>query len=190
MPGLALVFAPLTFLVGPVAAYNVAAVLMPALAAWTAFLLCRYLTGAVVPSLVGGYVFGFSSYEIEHAGRGHLNLTSIFLVPLAALVVLRYLDGRIGERGVVVRLAPLVAFQLLISTEVALTFTLALALALAPVPRVRPGQARGGVRPPVPLGRRRLRAGGAAGRRLPRVPRSRDSARAATTRRDGSSPTG
>jgi hypothetical protein len=130
VPGLALVFAPLTFLVGPVAAYNVAAVLMPALAAWTAFLLCRYLTGAAVPSLVGGYLFGFSSYEIEHAGRGHLNLTSIFLVPLAALVVLRYLDGRIGDRGVVVRLAPLVAFQLLISTEVALTFTLALALAL------------------------------------------------------------
>ena len=130
VPGLALVFAPLTFLVGPVAAYNVAAVLMPALAAWTAFLLCRYLTGAVVPSLVGGYCSGSRATRSSTPARGHLNLTSIFLVPLAALVVLRYLDGRIGERGVVVRLAPLVAFQLLISTEVALTFTLALALAL------------------------------------------------------------
>ena len=31
-------------LAGPVVSYNVAALLMPALAAWTAFLLCRYLT--------------------------------------------------------------------------------------------------------------------------------------------------
>ena len=35
-PGLALVFAPLTMLVGPVAAFNVAILLEPAFAAWTA----------------------------------------------------------------------------------------------------------------------------------------------------------
>ena len=59
VPGLALLFSPLTLTVGPVAAYDVAAVLMPGLAAWTMFVLCRYLTGSVWPSLVGGYLFGF-----------------------------------------------------------------------------------------------------------------------------------
>ncbi len=61
VPGLAIPFVPLTWLFGPVASYNVAALLLPAAAAWTAFLLCRYLTGALWPSLVGGYLFGFSA---------------------------------------------------------------------------------------------------------------------------------
>ena len=57
IPGLALLFAPVTLLAGAIVAYDVAAVLLPALAAWTAYLLCRYLTGALWPSLVGGYLF-------------------------------------------------------------------------------------------------------------------------------------
>jgi hypothetical protein len=130
VPGLALLFSPLTLVVGPVGAYNVAAVLMPALAAWTAFLLCRYLTGAVLPSLVGGYVFGFSSYVVGHAAVGHLNLTSVFLLPLVALVVLRFLDDKLSGVGVIVRLGPMLAFELLVSTEISLTLALALAIAL------------------------------------------------------------
>jgi hypothetical protein len=43
-PGLAVVFSPLTAFVGPVASFNVAGVLLPALSAWTGYLLCRYLT--------------------------------------------------------------------------------------------------------------------------------------------------
>ena len=35
-PAIALVFSPLTALVGPIASYNVAGVLLPALSAWTA----------------------------------------------------------------------------------------------------------------------------------------------------------
>jgi hypothetical protein len=73
VPGLALLFAPLTLIAGPIASYNVAAILMPALAAWTAFLLCRYLTHAVWPSLVAGYLFGFSLFALHHALDGHLS---------------------------------------------------------------------------------------------------------------------
>ena len=131
LPGLALVFAPLTLAVGPVASYDVAAVLMPALAAWTAFLFCRRLTGASCPSFAGGYLFGFSSYMIAHESAGHLQLTAVFLVPLAALVVLDGVQGRLGGRRVLLRLGVLLAFQLLISTEVAVTVTLALGVALA-----------------------------------------------------------
>ena len=126
VPGLAVPFSPLTLAVGPVAAYNVAAVLMPALAAWTGYLLCRHLTRRLWPSLVGGYLFGFSSYVLGQQ-TGHLSMTSVFLVPLAALVVLQYVEGALSGRGLVLRLGPLLALQLLLSTELA--FTLALALA-------------------------------------------------------------
>jgi hypothetical protein len=130
VPGLALLFSPLTWIVGPVGAYNVAAMLIPALAAWTAFLLCRYLTGAVWPSMIGGYIFGFSSYVIQHEALGHLNLTAVFLLPLVALVVLRFLDGVLTGVGLVVRLGPLLALELLISTEISFTLVLAIATAL------------------------------------------------------------
>ncbi len=142
VPGLALLFSPLTLSVGPIVSYDVAAILMPALAAWTAFLLCRYLTRALWPALVGGYLFGFSSYVLAQGGEGHLHMSAVFLLPLAALLLLRFLDGRLGPRGLVVRLGPLLALQVLISTEVAFTLTVAIAVSLglcfALVPSRRP----------------------------------------------------
>jgi hypothetical protein len=129
VPGLAFLFSPLTAIVGAVISYNLAAILMPALAAWTAYLLCRYLTRDTWASLVGGYLFGFSSYVVGQQ-LGHLHASSVFLVPLVALVVLQYVDGALDGRGLVVRLGPLLALQLLFSTEVLFTLTLALACAL------------------------------------------------------------
>src|SRR6185437_208372 len=73
-PGMALLFAPLTIAAGPVVSYNVAAILLPALAAWTAFLLCRHVTRSLWASLVGGYLFGFSSYMIGQL-EGHMHMT-------------------------------------------------------------------------------------------------------------------
>jgi hypothetical protein len=128
-PGLALAFAPVTLLAGPVVAYNLAALLMPALAAWTAFLLCRYLTRSFWPSLLGGYLFGFSSYMLGQE-EGHLHMTSVFLVPLVALFILRYLDGRETARGLALELGLVLAAQLSFSTELFFSLTLALAVAL------------------------------------------------------------
>ncbi len=82
-PGLALAFSPLTVIFGPVVSYNVAVLLMPAIAAWTCFLLCRSLTGSTWASLVGGYLFGFSSYMLGHQTAGHLNLTADLPDPCA-----------------------------------------------------------------------------------------------------------
>ena len=105
VPGLALLFAPLTLTLGAVASYNVAVVLIPAVSAWTAFLLCRHLTRALWPSLVGGFLFGFSSYMLGQQ-QGHTHMSTVFLLPLVALVVLRFLEGELDGRGVVLRLAP------------------------------------------------------------------------------------
>jgi hypothetical protein len=129
IPGLALALAPVTLLAGPVVAYNVASILVPALAAWTAFLLCRHVSRSFWPSLAGGYLFGFSSYMLGHL-EGHLHMSSVFLVPLVALVVLRYVEGSLGGRGFGLRLGLLLAGQLLLSTEVLFTLTLALVASL------------------------------------------------------------
>jgi len=130
MPALSLVLTPLTVLAGPVVAYNVAAVLMPALAAWTAYLLCRHVTGTFWPSLAGGYVFGFSGYMLGEE-LGHLHMTAVFLVPLTALFVLRFVEGGLGARGLAWRLGLVLGAQLLLSTELFFTLSLALAVALA-----------------------------------------------------------
>ena len=63
--------APLTLLIGAFATVQRRHVLMPVLAAWTAFLLCRHLTRSFWASLVGGYLFGFSSYMLRPA-EGHI----------------------------------------------------------------------------------------------------------------------
>ncbi len=130
VPGLAVMFSPLTLAFGPSVSYNVAAVVLPALSAWTAYLLFRNLTRSSWASLVGGYLYGFSSYMLAHQLAGHLHLTAAFLVPLVALVLLRYRRGELDGRGLTWRLGVMLAFQAYISTEVALTLTLVLGLAL------------------------------------------------------------
>jgi hypothetical protein len=130
-PGLALLFSPLTVLFGPTLAYNAAAVLLPALAAWTAYLLCRHLTGSLWASLVGGYLFGFSSPMLGQLLAGHIHVTGVFLVPLVALAVVRFVEGELTPRALTWQLGVLLAAQLWISTEFAFATTLMLALALA-----------------------------------------------------------
>jgi len=72
---------PLSATIGLLPTYNVITLLSPALAATTMYLLCRYLTGRWVPSLVGGWLFAFSSYELSQL-IGHANLMMIALLPL------------------------------------------------------------------------------------------------------------
>jgi hypothetical protein len=142
VPTLALAFAPVTLLAGPIASFNLAALLLPALAAWTAYWLCFVLTRSVWASLVGGYLFGFSSFVLAHQQLAHLNLTGCFLLPLIALAIVRYVRGEWSRRRLAIVFGALMALQLGISTEVALTATLmivlGLVLAFAIVPSVRP----------------------------------------------------
>ena len=92
IPGPALLMVPLTATVGPVVAYNVLALAAPALAAFTAFLLCREVTRNGLAALAGGYLFGFSSYMLGQT-LNHVNLALVFLLPLGALVAVRHARG-------------------------------------------------------------------------------------------------
>lgn len=128
IPGAALVLFPVTELAGVVVSYNVLAVLSPALSAFTAFVLCRQVTRRTGPALIGGLIFGFSSYELEHLTQ-HPNLFTIFFIPLFPLLAIRRLQELISRRRFVALVALLFIGQFLLSTE--LTFDVVLFGAVA-----------------------------------------------------------
>jgi hypothetical protein len=115
--GLALLAAPATWAAGAVVAYNVLALAAPALGATTAFVLARVVTGRFWPSVAGGAVFGFSSYEQGHL-LGHLPLAFVALVPLVPSLVLWRLRGALSRRAFVLLLGLVLACQFLVVTQV------------------------------------------------------------------------
>jgi hypothetical protein len=141
MPGPSILLAPVTLTAGPVVSWNLIELAAPALSAWTAFLLCRHVTGRVGPSLVGGYVFGFSPYMLLNL-TGAPNLAFTALLPVLVWLVLLRIARRISPRWFVLATAVALAGQFSVSTEVLATATLfgavALVLAAALEPAVRP----------------------------------------------------
>ncbi len=134
--------APITIAFGPIVSYNLLMLASPVLAAFFAFLLCRYITQRFAASLFGGYVFGFSTYILGHM-QGHLQLVLIFPIPAAVHLVLRLIDDRISERRFIVLMALSLAALFLTASELTLTLValgavaLAVAFALAPAARER-----------------------------------------------------
>jgi hypothetical protein len=126
--GLALVATPLTEAFGPVATYNVLVLAAPALAATTAFLLVRQLTAAFAPALVGGWLFGFSSYELGHL-LGHLPLAFTALVPLVPYLVLRRHARRLTRWRFVALVGAVLVCQFLIVPQTFVTLSIVGAIA-------------------------------------------------------------
>jgi len=115
--GPALFATPATLLLGAITSYDLLALAAPATAAWTAFLLCRRLSGRSAAAFAGGLLFGFGTYESAEMVN-HLNLALVALLPLAALLVLRRRDGEISRRIFIIALGLVLALQFWTSTEV------------------------------------------------------------------------
>ncbi len=79
IPLLSLIAAPLTSAFGPILSLNVLCILGLTLSAWSAFVLCRYVSGTYAGSLLGGYIFGFSPMVL--AQLLYARLHSIWLFP-------------------------------------------------------------------------------------------------------------
>src|SRR5579875_2349 len=142
MPAVAIAMAPITCALGPVVAYNVASLIAPALSAWTAFLLCRHMIRNFVSALAGGFIYGFSPYEVAHVIGGHPVLTFNFVAPLCVLLVILLVENRMPPRRFALGLASALTLQCLISTEVFATMTLfgaaALVLGIIMIRETRP----------------------------------------------------
>lgn len=122
VPSLAILAWPITVLSGPVVSYNVLTLAAPACAAFAAFILCYELVGRYFPSIIGGWLFGFSSYEIGQI-TCHLHLDFIACIPILVwLAVLSY-KGKLGRRAFIVITSVVLAFQFGISTEIFATAT-------------------------------------------------------------------
>ena len=140
VPGPSLLMTPVTLTAGSVVAYNVLALLACPLSGLTAFVLCRRVTGSFWPSLTGGWIFGFSTYQLGHAGL-HINLELVFLVPLAVYLSLLRVEDEIRPRPFVILLTVVFVFEFLTSTELFATMTLfgglvlVLAIGLGPAER-------------------------------------------------------
>lgn len=130
IPLLAFLMWPVTASLGPVTAYNILCIASLPLGAWTAFLLCRHLSGSWWAALLAGYVFGFSAYALEKQTCGQLNLSAVFFEPLAVLIVARAIAGEITIGRFIAALAAVLVGQFLISVEVFAMITVFGAMAI------------------------------------------------------------
>jgi len=133
---------PVTRVFGPIVSYNLVCLFSPALAGWSAFILCRHVAGRQWPALFGGLFFAFSPYVLSRM-LGNVDLTLMWPIPLSTYAALRRIDGSLGARGFVAALAILIAAQFLLFAEIVAGATLfgAFALVLA-APAMGPPERR------------------------------------------------
>jgi hypothetical protein len=130
VPALAVLMAPVTAVLGPVASFNQALALAAPVSAWAAFLAARRLTGRFWAALAAGAVYGFSAYEIDETGAGHPNLAVIMLLPLIVYLVLIWRDQKISDRVFVCLLAVAIAAEFYVFSETFVDLTVLAAVSL------------------------------------------------------------
>jgi hypothetical protein len=141
-PLLAFALAPVTWIWGPIVSYNVVALAAPVSAAWCAFMLCRHITHKPWASVLAGATYGFSSYMTTQ-GNGHLHLVIVVCAPLAALAVLKFVEGSFSKRRLTAAMTVILVAQFYLSTELFFTLVLMGATALALAWIVSGTEARG-----------------------------------------------
>ncbi len=115
IPGLSIIFSPLTILIGPVFTYNVIALLSPALSAFFAYILIKYITKNTAASAISAYLYGFSSFIM---GNSDLNVFFICLIPLLVYLFLLKYDDKINAVVYVILSAVIFTLEFSISPEI------------------------------------------------------------------------
>src|SRR5271170_2627003 len=136
---------PITAVFGPMVSYNLLALLLPALSAWTTFILCRHLTKSVWPSTLAGYVFGFSSYVLAQSLGGHLVLVMLFPMPIALYLAAKWFEGGISSGRMAFLMGVTLAVQFLLAVEIYATATMFAGFALLLAIGSTSGETRGRV---------------------------------------------
>ena len=111
---------PITAAFGPLVAYNVLAILAPALNAFFAYLLCRELEADFFGALIGGFIFGFSSYAMTQL-LAHLFLEATWALPFLVWIALRWFKRRMSSRQFLMGAAAAFIVQFGISLEILAT---------------------------------------------------------------------
>jgi hypothetical protein len=114
---------PLTATIGIVPTFNLLCLMCPALAGWAAFLVCRLVSRSYWPSILGGFIFGFSAHMLGKS-FGNLNDAIVFPVPLALYLAILWYVERIATRTFVLLLSALLIIQFLCFIETFATMSL------------------------------------------------------------------
>ena len=116
--GLTVPLTPVTWLFGPVASFNVASTLVPALTALTMFVVLSRWVRWLPAAYLGGLLFGFSPFVLASLEYGHLMTAALLLLPLILAVLDEILlRQRHSARRAGVALGLLVFAQFFLSTE-------------------------------------------------------------------------
>ncbi|MCW2693379.1 MAG: hypothetical protein JWM67_1983 [Mycobacterium sp.] len=120
-PLLGLLATPVTLLGGPVVTYNVVLLVVLVANGFVCYLALRRFVASRWARLVASLFFAFSGYLVPHA-QGHLNLTSVFLVPVLLVLLHELLVARRwGRVRLGLALGATLAAQLLLTEEVLAT---------------------------------------------------------------------
>ncbi len=118
VPGLSLPLVPVTWIWGPVASFNVASTVVPALTAFTAFVVLRRWAPWTPAAFVGGLLYGFSPFVLNSLQFAHLMTAALMLLPLILAVLDEILiRQRHGATRSGLLLALLLVAQFFLSTE-------------------------------------------------------------------------
>ena len=128
VPILSLIASPITYYFGVIFSWNILMLLAPITAAFSAYLLFRYLKLNYFASFAGGYIFGFSTYEMAEFITGHIHMVYIFPVPVIILLLLKRFSKQISRKSFIISTAFLMVFLFGITTEIMTTFVVFLFL--------------------------------------------------------------
>jgi len=121
---------PLGSWIGEAAEYNILCVAAIVAASLSAFMLCRRVSGAFWPALLGGALFGFSPFMLQQS-LAHLHMVMVFPIPLMVIATMRRLGGEISARRFAAELAALLCIQFLCAMELFALDTVFGSIALA-----------------------------------------------------------
>jgi hypothetical protein len=133
------VLAPVTWLFGPTAAFNVAVLLAPVLSGWCMWLALGRLSRRWGARAAGAVLWGFSPFMFSHEIYGHLSLTVLFFPPLlfALLYDLLADDGR-DPRVIGLLIGLLTTAQFFTGTETLAITTITTLIALVAAATLAP----------------------------------------------------
>lgn len=129
IPALAIALAPITQKWGPILSFNIAALTAPGLSAFGLYLVCRETGLSWRPSILGGWLFGFSTYVFAQL-LGEINLAVVWAVPFLLWLFIRRMHRNINRVAYIGATAALAAFQFCVSSEVAASSVIFAAIAI------------------------------------------------------------
>ena len=122
-PFTAIIYAPITYLFGPIVTYNVSILLALTTNAWCAYLLCHKITRSFYPSVVGGWIFAYSPY-VQYDMNGKPSLITLWALPIVILLSIKYAKAEISDRRFVLSSSFILTSLFYTTDEIFVTFVL------------------------------------------------------------------